>query len=161
MADRTISLEGYMGWVRRFRRGRTAARPPETIIHPRALARGEARAVGFDPEEWRQYRARMNKRILSEDSRSIKRFFALDSDVYEAGALDARTKELMGLVASLVLRCDDCVRYHVERCLEEGASAAEMREALAIALVVGGSITIPHLRRAFESVDAFAAERRG
>lgn len=120
---------------------------------------GEARAVGFDPGEWREYRKRMNERILSEDSRAIKRFFALDSDVYEKGALDAKTKELMGLVASLVLRCDDCVRYHVDRCLEEGASAAEMREALAIALVVGGSITIPHLRRALEAVDAFAAQR--
>jgi AhpD family alkylhydroperoxidase len=115
--------------------------------------------MAFDPEEWRACRKRMNERILSEDSLSIKRFFALDTDVYEPGALDARSKELLGLVASLVLRCDDCVRYHVDRCLEVGVSAAEMREALAIALVVGGSITIPHLRRAFEAVDAFAAER--
>ena len=115
--------------------------------------------MAFDPDEWREYRAKMNKRILSEDSRTIRRFFALDSDVYEAGALDARTKELMGLVASLVLRCDDCVRYHVDRCLEEGASAKEITEAMAIALVVGGSITIPHLRRAFEALDAFKEER--
>ncbi len=115
--------------------------------------------MAFDPDEWRKYRAQMNERILSEDSRTIRRFFALDSDIYEAGALDAKTKELMGLVASLVLRCDDCARYHVDRCLELGASAEEMREALAIALVVGGSITIPHLRRAFEALDAFAAQR--
>ena len=112
--------------------------------------------MAFDPEEWRKYRARMNERILSVGNRSIRRFFALDNDVYEAGALDARTKELMGLVASLVLRCDDCVRYHVERCLAEGVSAEEMSEAFAVALVVGGSITIPHLRRAFEALDAFS-----
>lgn len=113
--------------------------------------------MAFDPEEWRAYRSRMNERILSEDSLPIKRFFALDTDVYEPGALDAKSKELLGLVASLVLRCDDCVRYHVDRCLEVGVSAAELREALAIALVVGGSITIPHLRRAFEAIDAFSA----
>ncbi len=112
--------------------------------------------MAFDPEEWRQYRAKMNERILSVENRSIRRFFALDNDVYEAGALDARTKELMGLVASLVLRCDDCVRYHIERCVEEGVSAEEMAEALAVALVVGGSITIPHVRRAFEAIDAFS-----
>ena len=112
--------------------------------------------MAFDPEEWRQYRAKMNERILSVENRSIRRFFALDNDVYEAGALDARTKELMGLVASLVLRCDDCVRYHVERCVAEGVSAEEMAEALAVALVVGGSITIPYLRRAFEALDAFS-----
>ncbi len=114
--------------------------------------------MAFDPEEWHEYRARMNQRILSEDNLSLKRFFALDTDMYEAGALDARTKELMGLVASLVLRCDDCVRYHVARCMEEGATPAEMTEALTIALVVGGSITIPHLRRAFEAIDAFSGE---
>jgi len=114
----------------------------------------------FDPEEWRQYRARMNERILSADDRSIKRFFALDTDVYAKGALDAKSKELMGLVASMVLRCDDCVRYHIDRCLAEGASAKEITEALAIALVVGGSVTIPHLRRAFEALDAFAAKRK-
>ena len=113
--------------------------------------------MAFDPDEWHEYRARMNQRILSEDNLSLKRFFAVDTDVYEAGALDAKTKELLGLVASLVLRCDDCVRYHVERCLQEGVTPAEMTEALTIGLVVGGSITIPHLRRAFEALDAFAA----
>jgi AhpD family alkylhydroperoxidase len=112
--------------------------------------------MAFDPEEWRKYRAKMNERILSVENRSVRRFFALDNDVYEAGALDARAKELMGLVASLVLRCDDCVRYHVERCLEEGVTAEEMSEAFAVALVVGGSITIPHLRRAFEALDALS-----
>ena len=138
---------------------RSSHRPPETLFPPRALVRSEERRMPFDPDEWRQYRARMNDRILSADDRSIKRFFALDTDVYARGALDARTKELMGLVASMVLRCDDCVRYHVDRCLAEGASAKEVTEALAIALVVGGSITIPHMRRAFEALDAFAAQR--
>ncbi len=113
--------------------------------------------MAFDPEEWKEYRARMNERILSEDNLSLKRFMAVDHDVYEGGALDAKTKELMGLAVSLALRCDDCTRYHVERCLEEGASAREMTEAMTIALVVGGSITIPHLRRAFEAIDAFSS----
>ena len=112
--------------------------------------------MAFDPVEWHEYRARMNERILSEDNLTLKRFLALDTDVYAAGALDAKTKELLGLVASLVLRCDDCVRYHVERCMDEGVTPAEMTEALTIAMVVGGSITIPHLRRAFEAVDAFS-----
>jgi len=114
--------------------------------------------MAFDPEEWRKYREKMNERILSEDDLSLKRFMAVDHDVYQAGALDARTKELMGLVASLVLRCDDCVRYHIERSLEEGVTAAEMTEAITIAMVVGGSITIPHVRRAFAAVDAFSSE---
>ena len=113
--------------------------------------------MAFDPEEWKEYRARMNERILSEDNLSLKRFMAVDHDVYQAGALDARTKELMGLVASLVLRCDDCVRYHIERSLEEGVTASEMTEAITIAMVVGGSVTIPHVRRAFEAIDAFSS----
>jgi len=113
--------------------------------------------MAFDVEEWRKYRAKMNQRILSEDDLSLKRFMAVDNDVYKAGALDVRTKELMGLVASLVLRCDDCVRYHVERCMEEGVSAAEMTEAITVAMVVGGSVTIPHVRRAFEAIDAFSS----
>ena len=114
--------------------------------------------MAFDPEEWRQYRAKMNERILSEDNLSLKRFMAVDNDVYKAGALDARTKELMGLVASLVLRCDDCVRYHIDRCIQEDVSSAEMTEAITIAMVVGGSITIPHVRRAFEAIDGFSSE---
>jgi AhpD family alkylhydroperoxidase len=113
--------------------------------------------MAFDPAEWNEYRARMNERILSEDNLSLKRFFAVDSDVYMQGALDPKTKELMGLAVSLALRCDDCVRYHVERSIQEGASAQELTEAMTIALVVGGSIVIPHLRRAFEAVDAFSS----
>jgi AhpD family alkylhydroperoxidase len=104
-------------------------------------------------EEFRRYRERMNKRILAADNLNIKRFFALDTRAYEEGALDVKTKELMGLVASTVLRCNDCITYHVIRCVQEGASDAELFEALNVALVVGGSITIPHLRRAVDVLD--------
>ena len=98
--------------------------------------------------EFREFRERMNAEILGENNLVINRFFALDGRAYEAGTLDVRTKELLGLVASLVLRCDDCVTYHVVRCKEEGLSRAEVFETLSVGLVVGGSITIPHLRRA-------------
>jgi len=95
----------------------------------------------------------MNKRILAADNLNIKRFFALDTRAYEKGALGVKTKELMGLVASTVLRCNDCITYHVIRCVQEGASDAEFFEALNVALVVGGSITIPHLRQAVDVLD--------
>lgn len=104
-------------------------------------------------EEFKHYRERMNARILTSGGIGIKRFFALDSRVYEKGALDVRTKELMGLVASSVLRCNDCITYHVIRCVQEGVSDAEFFEALNVALIVGGSITIPHIRRAVEILD--------
>jgi AhpD family alkylhydroperoxidase len=108
-------------------------------------------------KEFREFRERMNERILGSGNLEIKRFFALDTRAYEAGALPVKTKELMGLVASLVLRCDDCVTYHVIRCREEGTSREELLEALNIALVVGGSITIPHLRRAVATLDELDA----
>jgi len=92
----------------------------------------------------------MNKRILSAGNLGIKRFFALDSRAYAKGALDIKTKELLGLVASTVLRCNDCIAYHVIRCVQEGVSDVEFFEALNVALVVGGSITIPHIRRAVD-----------
>ncbi len=98
--------------------------------------------------EFRAFRERMNEEILGEGNLVLNRFFALDGRAYEAGALDVRTKELLGLVASLVLRCDDCVTYHLVRCREEGITGAEMFETLSVGLIVGGSITIPHLRRA-------------
>jgi AhpD family alkylhydroperoxidase len=104
-------------------------------------------------EEFRRYREKMNKRILATNNLNIKRFFALDTRAYDKGALDIKTKELMGLVASTVLRCNDCITYHVIRCVQEGASDAEFFEALNVALVVGGSITIPHLRRAVDVLD--------
>ena len=111
--------------------------------------------------EFRQFREKMNERILAADNLEIRRFFALDSRVYENGALDTRTKELLGLVASMVLRCDDCITYHVVRCLEEGLTDAEMFEAFSVGLVVGGSIVIPHLRRAVATVDELRAENPG
>ena len=92
----------------------------------------------------------MNSEILGENNLVINRFFALDTRTYEAGALDVKTKELLGLVASLVLRCDDCVTYHLVRCAEEGVSRSEMFETFSVGLVVGGSIVIPHLRRAVD-----------
>jgi len=104
-------------------------------------------------DEFRRFRERMNDRILGSGNLEIKRFFALDTRAYEAGALPVKTKELMGLVASLVLRCDDCVTYHVVRCAEEGVTREEFLEAFNVALVVGGSITIPHLRRAVATLD--------
>jgi AhpD family alkylhydroperoxidase len=103
--------------------------------------------------EFRTFRERMNARILDAGNLEIKRFFALDSRVYDEGALPVRTKELLGLVASTVLRCDDCITYHVVRCKEEGVSDEEIFECLSVALVVGGSITIPHLRRAVALLD--------
>ena len=101
-------------------------------------------------EEFRKFRERMNAEILGENNLVINRFFALDTRTYEAGALDVRTKELLGLVASLVLRCDDCVTYHLVRCAEEGVSRSEIFESLSVGLVVGGSIVIPHMRRAVD-----------
>lgn len=104
-------------------------------------------------EEFRKFRERMNERILEADNLEIRRFFALDSRVYEDGALPARTKELLGLVASLVLRCDDCIAYHVDQCVKAGVTDEELWEAFDVGLIVGGSIVIPHLRRAVEFLD--------
>jgi AhpD family alkylhydroperoxidase len=98
--------------------------------------------------EFREFRERMNQEILDQGNLVMNRFFALDGRAYVGGALDVKTKELLGLVASLVLRCDDCVTYHLVRCAEERVGREELFEALSIGLVVGGSITIPHLRRA-------------
>ena len=104
-------------------------------------------------EQFNAYRSKMNERILSEDSLVIKRFFNLDTNAYQPGTLDAKTKELMGLTASMVLRCDDCVKYHIQASKEAGATKNEVIEAFEISLIVGGSIVIPHLRRAFEFMD--------
>ena len=99
-------------------------------------------------EAFRHFREKMNAAILEADNLNINRFFALDTRTYETGALPVKTKELLGLVASLVLRCDDCITYHVARCAEEGVTDEEFHEVFAVGLVVGGSIVIPHLRRA-------------
>ncbi len=108
-------------------------------------------------EEFRHFREKMNQAILEAGNLDIKRFFALDSRTYEAGALNGKTKELLGLVASMVLRCDDCITYHVVRCREEGVTDEEMYEAFSVALVVGGSIVIPHLRRAAARLEELPA----
>lgn len=104
-------------------------------------------------DKFKKDRDRLNELVMKYAGTNIKRFWSIDSQVYRQGALPAKTKELLGLVASLVLRCDDCVKYHIIRCREEGVKDDELEESLAIALVVGGSITIPHLRRAFEVWD--------
>ncbi|MEJ2678366.1 MAG: carboxymuconolactone decarboxylase family protein [Gemmatimonadota bacterium] len=108
-------------------------------------------------QEFREFRERLNRRILSADNLAIKRFFALDTQAYHEGALDTPTKELLGLVASLVLRCDDCITYHLARCVEEGITDAQLFDTFSVGLVVGGSIVIPHLRRAVDTLDELRA----
>ena len=103
--------------------------------------------------QFTEFRKRMNERILAEPNQVVRRFFALDTQTYQAGALDVKTKELLGLVASMVLRCDDCISYHVAQCREAGVNRDEMFEAFSVGLVVGGSIVIPHLRRAVDFLD--------
>jgi AhpD family alkylhydroperoxidase len=110
-------------------------------------------------EKFKKERERLNQIVMKYSGTNIKRFYSIDSQVYREGALLAKTKELLGLVASLVLRCDDCVKYHIIRCHDEGVEDDEFEEALAIGLVVGGSITIPHLRRAFEAWDELKATK--
>jgi AhpD family alkylhydroperoxidase len=104
-------------------------------------------------DQFNEYRSRMNSRILSIDHLGIKRFFNLDSSAYQNGVLDQKTKEMMGLVASMVLRCNDCIDYHILQCIECSVSEEEFYELFNIALVVGGSIVIPHLRHAVETLD--------
>lgn len=111
-------------------------------------------------EVFQAYRARMNDRILNSGHLGIKRFFNLDTACYKDGALDARTKELLGLVASCVLRCDDCIDYHLIQCVGLGFTDEQLYEALNVALVVGGSIFIPHLRHAFDTIEQLR-EREG
>jgi AhpD family alkylhydroperoxidase len=109
-------------------------------------------------DEFRAYRERMNERVLGAGHLGIKRFFNLDTNAYKDGALPGTTKELLGLVTSAVLRCNDCIDYHLMQCVEAGFSDEELYEALNVALIVGGSIVIPHLRHAFETIDLLRAE---
>lgn len=108
-------------------------------------------------QEFADFRKRMNERILSEDNQVVRRFFALDTQTYKHGALDRKTKELLGLVASMVLRCDDCISYHIAQCKDAGVSRGEFFETFSVALVVGGSIVIPHLRRGVDFLDQLEA----
>lgn len=103
--------------------------------------------------ETRKYRLDMNEKILNSGFREFNKFFALDNKAYLDGALPAKMKELMGLVGSMVLRCNDCIFYHIDRSIQEGATREELIEAFNIALIVGGSIVIPHLRYAFDVMD--------
>lgn len=105
-------------------------------------------------EDFNNYRTRMNEKISESDNLIIKRIFNLDTNAYTAGALDIKSKELIGLTCSLVLRCDDCVKYHLGKCKELGFSTEEINEAMGIATLIGGTIVIPHLRRAFEYWEA-------
>lgn len=114
----------------------------------------------MDLHEFRQERDRKTQNLLKEDHRDLKRFFALDSAAYRDGALDAKTKELLGLVASTVLRCDECITYHADQCVQAGWSRDEILDGLNVALVVGGSITIPHVRTVWEVVDRLFDERQ-
>ena len=103
--------------------------------------------------DFKAYRSEMNDKILNSGFRDFNKFFALDNKAYIQGALPSKTKELMGLVASMVLRCNDCILYHIDRSIQEGATREELYETFNIALIVGGSIVIPHLRFAFEQMD--------
>lgn len=105
-------------------------------------------------EEFNAYRSKMNDKILADNNKIIKRIFNLDTNAFTEGALDVKTKELLGLVASTVLRCDDCVKYHLESSYKEGISKEEVMETLSIATLIGGTIVIPHLRRAYEYWEA-------
>ena len=109
-------------------------------------------------DEFREYRTRMNARIREIDHLGIKRFFNLDTAAYRDGPLDSKTKELLGLVASTVLRCNDCIDYHLIQCVGAGWTDEELFDALNVALVVGGSIVVPHLRHAVETIDTLRAE---
>jgi AhpD family alkylhydroperoxidase len=101
-------------------------------------------------KEFNEYRTKMNEVILSKDNLVIKRLWNLDTNTYAAGALSTQTKEMLGLVASMVLRCDDCIKYHLGKCHEQGITTAQMYEIFAVANIVGGTIVIPHTRRAAE-----------
>jgi len=105
-------------------------------------------------KQFNDYRTRMNEKITEGDNLIIKRIFNLDTNAYTEGALDIKTKELIGLTCSLVLRCDDCVKYHLGKCKELNLSTAEINEAMGVATLIGGTIVIPHLRRAFEYWEA-------
>lgn len=105
-------------------------------------------------EEFNDYRQKMNEKLLGEDNKVIKRIFNLDTNAFTEGALDTKTKELLGLVASLVLRCDDCVKYHLESSYNEGITKDKIMETLSIGTLIGGTIVIPHLRRAYEYWEA-------
>ncbi len=109
-------------------------------------------------KEFNDYRSKMNEKLLADNNKVIKRIFNVDTNAYMEGALDVKTKELLGLVASAVLRCDDCIKYHLEMAYNKGVTKEEMMESMGIATLVGGTIVIPHLRRAYEFWEALENE---
>lgn len=109
-------------------------------------------------QEFNDYRSKMNEKLAADNNKIVKRIFNLDTNAYAEGALDVKTKELLGLVASAVLRCDDCIKYHLETSYKEGITKEQMMEAMGIATLVGGTIVIPHLRRAYEFWEALEEE---
>jgi AhpD family alkylhydroperoxidase len=109
-------------------------------------------------EEFNSYRSQMNEKIMASDNKVIKRFFNLDTNTYAEGAVDVKTKEMIGLACSMVLRCDDCIKYHLGKSYEAGISREEVFEVFSIATIIGGSIVIPHLRRAVEYWDLLEKE---
>ena len=111
-------------------------------------------------KEFNDYRSKMNDKILADNNKVIKRIFNLDTNAFAPGALDVKTKELLGLTASMVLRCDDCVKYHLQSCHEIGLTKQEIVEALSISNLIGGTIVIPHLRRAYEFWDALEQQSK-
>jgi len=111
-------------------------------------------------KKFNDYRSRMNERLLDDSSKMLKRIFSLDKQAFQKGELDVATKELLGLVASTVLRCDDCIKYHLENCYKENLSKTTVMETLEIATLVGGTIVIPHLRRAYEYWEALESNSK-
>jgi len=111
-------------------------------------------------KEFNDYRSKMNEKLLADNNKVIKRIFNVDTNAYMEGALDAKTKELLGLVASAVLRCDDCIKYHLETAYKNGVTKEEMMESMGIATLVGGTIVIPHLRRAYEFWEALEEQTK-
>ena len=111
-------------------------------------------------KEFNDYRSKMNEKLLADNNKVIKRIFNVDTNAYMVGALDVKTKELLGLVASAVLRCDDCIKYHLETAYKNGVTKEEMMESMGIATLVGGTIVIPHLRRAYEFWEALEEQTK-
>ena len=109
-------------------------------------------------KNFREYRSKMNEKILSADNQVMKRIYNIDTKTYQDGALNSKTKEMLGLVSSMVLRCDDCVKYHLEKCHEQGVTTEELFEIFSVANLVGGTIVIPHTRRALEFWEALKNE---
>ncbi len=109
-------------------------------------------------KEFNDYRSKMNEKLMADNNKIVKRIFNLDTNAYAAGALDVKTKELLGLVASTVLRCDDCIKYHLETAHKEGVTKEEMMETMGIATLIGGTIVVPHLRRAYEFWEALDSD---